>query len=266
MASTIIQEFIQALGEEIEAVKRGRGGSIVKVFNGRFLREVSGLFVYVFNLENFLAVLDESPAAIQIKGHSYSAQVLLTQGLEVEIGIQQFCGQYISEARLQTNLWYLLEPLKNKYAECHSGSAKVDFRLSDALFSGRQSGPRPFNGSELHFSLSGHLPNPAQKQAIEASFSSQSAIVWGPPGTGKTETIAKVIEAHLNAGRRVLLVSHANNAVDEAWGRMAIVDTKPFKLSLSHKAESSSMLSFWIPAFAGMTAYVAVFHTLSGWS
>ena len=50
------------------------------------------------------------------------------------------------------------------------------------------------------------------------------------------------------------------------WGRMAIVDTKPFKLSLSHKAESSSMLSFWIPAFAGMTAYVAVFHTLSGWS
>ena len=38
------------------------------------------------------------------------------------------------------------------------------------------------------------------------------------------------------------------------------------ELSLSHKAESSSMLSFWIPAFAGMTAYFAVFHTLSGWS
>ena len=36
--------------------------------------------------------------------------------------------------------------------------------------------------------------------------------------------------------------------------------------SLSHKAESSSMLSFWIPAFAGMTAYFAIFHTLSGWS
>ena len=38
------------------------------------------------------------------------------------------------------------------------------------------------------------------------------------------------------------------------------------KLSLSHKAESSSMLSFWIPAFVEMTANFAVFHTLSGWS
>ncbi|MDO8750721.1 MAG: AAA domain-containing protein [Dehalococcoidia bacterium] len=214
--AAIIAEFIQALDEEIEAVKKGRGGSTVKVFNGRFLREVSGLFVYVFNLENFLAVLDESPAEIEIKGHSYSAQVLLTQGLEVEIGIQQFCGQYIPEARLQTNLWYLLELLKNKYAECQSGSAKSDFHLSEVLFSGQPAGAMPFNRSELHYSPSGNSPNPAQRQAIEASFSSQLCVIWGPPGTGKTETIAKAIEAHLTAGRRVLLVSHANNAVDEA--------------------------------------------------
>lgn len=38
----------------------------------------------------------------------------------------------------------------------------------------------------------------------------------GPPGTGKTKTIAQAVEAHLNARRRILLVSHANNAVDEA--------------------------------------------------
>jgi hypothetical protein len=42
------------------------------------------------------------------------------------------------------------------------------------------------------------------------------AVIWGPPGTGKTTTVAQAIEAHLNAGRRVLLVSHANAAVDEA--------------------------------------------------
>ena len=85
MHSTIIKEFIVALDQEIAAIKRGKGGSIVKVFNGRFLREVSGLFVYVFNLENFLAVLDDSPAEIEIRGNRYPAQVLLTQGLEVEI-------------------------------------------------------------------------------------------------------------------------------------------------------------------------------------
>ena len=52
-------------------------------------------------------------------------------------------------------------------------------------------------------------------------------------------------------------------------GARAHPSRRAYKLdpvSLSHKAESSSMLSLWIPAFAGMTANVAVFHTLSGWS
>ena len=108
MPPPIIDEFIQALNDEIEALRKGKGGSIVKVFNGRFIREISGLFVYVFNLENFLAVLDDSPAEIEIRGTRYHAQVLLTQGLEVEIGIEHSCGQFITEATLHTNLWYLL--------------------------------------------------------------------------------------------------------------------------------------------------------------
>lgn len=216
MTPTIIEEFIQALDEEIEALKRGRGGSIVKVFNGRFLREISGLFVYVFNLENFLAVLEDSPAEIEIRGTRCRAQVLLTQGLEVEIGIEHSCGQFIPEAILHTNLWYLLELLKKKFSECQTGTAKLDFHLSEILFSGQQLTPRSTNQAEINYSLSEKPPNDSQKRAIEASFSSQLSIIWGPPGTGKTKTAAEAIEAHLNAGRCVLLVSHSNNAVDEA--------------------------------------------------
>jgi predicted RNA-binding Zn-ribbon protein involved in translation (DUF1610 family) len=216
MASHTVQEFIQALDEEIEAIKRGKGGSVVKVFNGRFLRETSGLFVYVFNLENFLAVLDESPAEIEISGKKYSAQVLVTQGLEVEIGIERFCGASIAEARLHTNLWYLLELLKKKFAEYQNGALKVDFHLSDLLFSGGSSEIAPRSDEVPRFSVSTEPPNEAQQRAIASSFVSPLSVIWGPPGTGKTKTIAKAIEAHLNAGRRVLLVSHANNAVDEA--------------------------------------------------
>ncbi len=214
--SHIIQEFIKALDEEIEAIKRGGGGSIVTVFNGRFLREISGIYVYLFNLENFLTVLDESPAEIEVRGKRYPAHVLLTQGLEVEIGIEQNLGQFIPQARLQTNLWYLLELLKKKYIECRDGSSKPNFQLSEVIFSGQGAIPKKPHKSEINYSPFPHPPNPSQQQAIEASFSSQLSIIWGPPGTGKTETIAKAIEAHLNAGRRVLLVSHANNAVDEA--------------------------------------------------
>ena len=133
MPSAIISEFVTALDQEITAIKKGKGGSIVKVFNGRFLREVSGFFVYVFNLENFLAVLDDSPAEIEVQGNRYPAQVLLTQGLEVEIGIERFCGQYISEAKLQTNLWYLLELLKKKFVALQNGNAPA---FAEALLAG----------------------------------------------------------------------------------------------------------------------------------
>lgn len=105
--------------------------------------------------------------------------------------------------------------------ECQSGSTKADFHLSEVLFSSQQSAPKPTSQSEIHYSLSKDPPNEAQKQAIEASFSSQLSIIWGPPGTGKTKTIAEAIEAHLNARRRVLLVSHANNTVDEALEHLA---------------------------------------------
>lgn len=243
MFSAIIKEFIVALDQEIAAIKRGKGGSIVKVFNGRFLREVSSLFVYVFNLENFLAVLDDSPAEIEVRGNRYPAQILLTQGLEVEIGIERFCGQYVSEAKLQTNLWYLLELLKKKFTELQNGSPPA---VSEALLSGKSatipgfdnivscgncgiknritnyvSSQTPICGRCKHeirpqYSLSASPPNNQQKQAIDASFFSPMAVIWGPPGTGKTRTVAQAIEAHLNAGRRVLLVSHANAAVDEA--------------------------------------------------
>lgn len=243
MPSTIINEFIIALEQEIAAIKKGKGGSIVKVFNGRFLREVSGLFVYVFNLENFLAVLDDSPAEIDIRGKRYPAQVLLTQGLEVEIGIEQFCGQHIAEAKLQTNIWYLLELLKNKFTDLNNGTAPA---ISEILLSGKTaaipgfenlvpcgncgtvnrmtnyiSSRIPICGRCTHelrpqYSVSVKPPNVSQEKAIAASFFSQTAVIWGPPGTGKTKTVAQAIEAHLHAGRRVLLVSHANAAVDEA--------------------------------------------------
>jgi energy-coupling factor transporter transmembrane protein EcfT len=43
MTATIIQEFIQALDEEVTAIKKGGGARTVHIFNGKFLREFAGL-------------------------------------------------------------------------------------------------------------------------------------------------------------------------------------------------------------------------------
>jgi hypothetical protein len=53
--------------------------------------------------------------------------------LEVEIGIERFCGQHITEAKLQTNLWYLLELLKKKFTELQNRT-KDAISFSEVFF------------------------------------------------------------------------------------------------------------------------------------
>jgi thymidine kinase len=56
----------------------------------------------------------------------------------------------------------------------------------------------------------------AQVDAYRACLSAGVRLVWGPPGAGKTMVLARAIEDLINKGKRVLLVSTANIAVDNA--------------------------------------------------
>jgi superfamily I DNA and/or RNA helicase len=214
MQSKLIIEFITALQKEIDAVKKGKGGSVARVFNGRLLRESSGHFIYVFHLENFLAVMDDTPAEIEIRGVKYQCQIVSIQSPEIEIAVERNLGNSITEARIQTNLWFLLEMLRQKFEESLADITK--FKMSEQLFSGESNLISEDPGEIKYSVLPGKIPNDSQKNAVALSFRNSLAIIWGPPGTGKTTTIAQAVEAHINAGRKVLLVSHANAAVDQA--------------------------------------------------
>jgi hypothetical protein len=56
----------------------------------------------------------------------------------------------------------------------------------------------------------------AQKDAVGACCAPGLQLIWGPPGTGKTHVIASSIGHLAASGRRVLLVSSTNIAVDTA--------------------------------------------------
>ena len=56
----------------------------------------------------------------------------------------------------------------------------------------------------------------AQQDAYRACLGSALWLVWGPPGTGKTRLLRAAISDLIAAGKRVLLVSGTNIAVDNA--------------------------------------------------
>ena len=59
--------------------------------------------------------------------------------------------------------------------------------------------------------------NAAQNEAVELAVDAEDcALIHGPPGTGKTYTIARAIRALVAEGNRVLLSAFTNRAVDNA--------------------------------------------------
>jgi len=68
--------------------------------------------------------------------------------------------------------------------------------------------------------------NPSQVQAVERAAHQKLTVVWGPPGTGKTRTLAALIKAHAHRsastgqGMNILVTGPTYKAVEELVGRL----------------------------------------------
>lgn len=64
------------------------------------------------------------------------------------------------------------------------------------------------------------LADPCQARAVRLARTARGLVVHGPPGTGKSQTIANVIGDHLARGERVLFVSDKRTALDVVMNRL----------------------------------------------
>ena len=83
----------------------------------------------------------------------------------------------------------------------------------------------------------------SQLVAVVASAEGRNFVLDGPPGTGKSQTIANMIAHNLALGRRVLFVAEKRAALDVVHRRLADKGLAPFCLELhSAKATKSAVL------------------------
>lgn len=83
----------------------------------------------------------------------------------------------------------------------------------------------------------------SQLRAVIASARGQNFVLDGPPGTGKSQTIANMIAHNLALGRRVLFVAEKRAALDVVHRRLTDKGLAPFCLELhSAKATKSAVL------------------------
>ncbi|MBA4502121.1 DUF4011 domain-containing protein [Marinobacterium marinum] len=83
----------------------------------------------------------------------------------------------------------------------------------------------------------------SQMVAVEASSHPQDFVLEGPPGTGKSETIANIICHNLAQGRKVLFVAEKMAALQVVYRRMEKIGLAHLCLELhSNKANKKSVL------------------------
>ncbi|WP_430505650.1 AAA domain-containing protein [Haloparvum sp. PAK95] len=92
----------------------------------------------------------------------------------------------------------------------HDAVLKGEERRKDVLFGRREP---EFSGDERTYIDNNDAQNEAVNMAVTAD---DFALIHGPPGTGKTYTIARTIRALVERGNRVLLAAFTNRAVDNA--------------------------------------------------
>jgi len=71
---------------------------------------------------------------------------------------------------------------------------------------------------------------------------SEPFFIVGPPGTGKTKVITKIIEEAINIGKRVLVVSPTNMAVENVFERMDLNSYKDGEVILTIKTENEALV------------------------
>ncbi|WP_136610079.1 DUF3320 domain-containing protein [Sinomonas albida] len=77
----------------------------------------------------------------------------------------------------------------------------------------------------------------SQRASVAAALAGRTFVMDGPPGTGKSQTIANMIGALLHAGRTVLFVSEKIAALEVVRNRLSHVGLGSYVLELhSHKA------------------------------
>ena len=111
--------------------------------------------------------------------------------------------------------------------------------LATAMFSPNISGESSVSGRVKMF-YQDNL-NQSQKIAVERAVSSNGMfLIQGPPGTGKTQVIAEITTQLAKSGRKVLIASENNKAVDNAFGRIPrFPDLRMMRMVANEKADKN---------------------------
>ncbi len=182
-------------------------GRRYKVVNGSLLGRMSDGYAYCFDMESELFIADSSPVTVSHGGKSASGIVVACEDFQITVLLEQGIGEKLPVADIQVEPWKLLEALNTRLGKMTSRNEVALTLMRD--------GPALATSRPISEVATG-------QDAAKARVRDQPiTVIWGPPGTGKTHTMAEIAISHMSASKRVLVVSHSNISVDGVVAKVA---------------------------------------------
>jgi hypothetical protein len=198
---------------EIERREHRSAGREHKVVQGRRSLAEYGRVVYSFRTQYDLPFKEFSSVQLITSSGFYAATIVGRGQGTITLALGTDLGPFISTARLEGEDGDVFRTLIARLKTLKCSESELDFnhklamqvlRLPDA----EECDPVTYTEAapdDLTFD---------QREAFERGVSQPITFIWGPPGTGKTRLLGAFAWHFYKAGKRVLVASHTNQAVD----------------------------------------------------
>jgi len=200
--SSDIKEYSDALRREIHYLKQGKGKKYKIVNGNKLVKSDKGIYTYLFEMETELHLPDDVPVVVEAAGGLRAVgSVLSCEDFQILLLLDRDLNDKVSSAYLMVEPWKLLEALDKKMNSLNPNINKLAIKIME-------------EGPDL--STDTDIANvPKGQPEVEHKLETDDIVtVWGPPGTGKTYTMAKIANSYIAQGKSVLIVSHSNVSVD----------------------------------------------------
>ena len=205
-----VQSFCSAqislLSSEIYYLKKN-GGKRVKLLKGVIVERKNGLCYYSFESDSELNYPDQTQITIWIPNipEGIAGVLVNCEDFTVIIASLVYLGDELAMVEFSSETWRLLQFLKDRLDTIQAAPSPIVRSLICDGKKNIQHGKAIIKG---------------QDNACKMSISQPISFIWGPPGTGKTETLANIARLHIQNGLRVLMLSYSNVSVDGAVWRV----------------------------------------------
>jgi hypothetical protein len=222
-----LHALIESLAHEIRA-GRGDPARTFEVRDGRRLLARDEQHLYAFRAEVALPIPPETPVKLLVLPAQAASGVLVAQqDFEVVLLLREDLGDEVGLARVAADPWFIAQALSERLRgqlEREAGDLEIPLALLGLEeLETREDATAAARAGEWfgRLGVPALIPNGAQLAAVGRCAGSRLHFVWGPPGTGKTANVAHAVRALVASGERVLVLAHANAAVDVAMVRVA---------------------------------------------